>query len=93
MTEPEETIDVPLTYPLVSVVLRTTQMIEGKPIYSECEEVLNLKVLGNDTPKAMNKLMNDFRTYLKRLRDTINSSEGQERLAQMLQPVKVDPSL
>lgn len=80
----EEIKEIPLIYPLVSVTFRTVQIIDGRPIDSTCEEVLNLKELGDELPKRLNVMVNEFRGYLKKLRQTVQNPQGRDALQRIL---------
>lgn len=79
MTDP---VDIPLVYPLVSISFRTTQIVDGRPVFSECEELIPFNT--NDTAKAINKLVDEFRKYLKKLRESVNSQQGRDALQNIL---------
>lgn len=80
----EEVKEIPLIYPLMSFTLRTVQMVDGRPVESACEEIINMKEAGNDLPKRLNKLVNDWRTYLKKIRETVESQPGRDALQNTL---------
>ena len=92
MAEVEEVKDIPLVYPLLSVTFRTVQMVEGRPIDSSCEEIINMKLAGNDLTKKINVLLNEFRGYLKKVRESVDSQQGRDALQRTLDNHSQAPS-
>lgn len=84
-TKVEEVTEVPLTYPLVSITLRTVAVVKGRRIDNECEEVLNLDTLdARDYNATLGRLLRDFEAYVSKVIETASSPKAQDALQNIL---------
>lgn len=79
----EEVKDVPLVWPLVSVTLKTVNMVDGRPVLTECEEVINMQK-NNHISNDMSRLGREFKAYVRRVIDSASSPQTREALQNIL---------
>ena len=77
--------EVPLVYPLISVMLRTTAVVGGRVVESECEEVLNMDELTSpEAAEAVSALLLAFEEYVSKVSEAAGSPQGQSELQRIL---------
>lgn len=77
----EEVTEIPLIYPMISVTLKTTTIVDGRPIVSECEEIIDLSSTKR-TPLAV--LIGEFRDYVEKIIATAQSPQARDALQNIL---------
>lgn len=81
----EETKDIPLIYPLISVTMRTVAYVNGRPIDSEGEEIFNMDQLTpREAAARLVSMLSDFEAYVSKVVETANSPEAQKDLQRIL---------
>lgn len=84
----EEVTEIPLIYPLVSVTLKTCTVVDGRPIVSECEEVMDLSDMKR---QSLGSLIVEFRDYVEKVIATAQSPQARDALQNILDNHSRDP--